>query len=328
MIVDKIKNAYDSERERRELARRTELERQRREARLEEIKKNRKMNSVKVIAGCIALFGGLCVLTFFSKTASNVGYGFFGVGLLLVSLAMLAIRKIKVSSWDAYEAAIKRNGNTALEDIAARVGKPEDKVVLELQDMIKNEFFALPNYDTNAYLDRDRGLFVMTRNGEPIENLNLSDMEREARESKAAEKAAAAAKWDAESECIKAITITKTRVHSDEAQGALAELELSVRRIEKRVEKQVRIKESNDYIKLQTKYIPKVMTLMEKLREEQVSPEMQMKICETLRMCAGAFDELNKQLTEPEDINTEVDIEMLKRDFASDGLLGKDFNVK
>lgn len=88
--------------------------------------------------------------------------GILGAAILAATGISKLIKSSKAKRIRAYEARVNQNGNTSLDDLAAYVGKPVEKVADELQQMIVDGFFG------EAYIDMDNRLLVMTRNGVPI----------------------------------------------------------------------------------------------------------------------------------------------------------------
>lgn len=120
--------------------------------------------------GCILIIVGIfeIILGIVTKDVSDVIAGlFFGIpGLILIRRAA---KQVKL--WDRYEAAVDRRGNIPAAEIAEKVGKREFFIYGDLQEMIENKFFADPEEGIDAYLDLDRCLLVMTKDGQPIEPL-------------------------------------------------------------------------------------------------------------------------------------------------------------
>ena len=114
-----------------------------------------------------------------STDAPEFRLGVAIVGAILIAAAgiMKLVLNTRAKRIRTYEAKINKNGNTSIDELAAAVGKPFNKVADELQAMIADGFFP------QAYVDINNRMLVMTKNGVPIESV-----ERSAAEIKAAKR--------------------------------------------------------------------------------------------------------------------------------------------
>lgn len=242
---------------------------------------------------------------------------FGGPGLILLYLGFSKTKK-----WDKYEAAVNQNGNTPIQQVADAVHEPPSKVRSVLQEMINNNFFIGPSYDIEAYINGEYDMLVMTRNGKPLEPLSETIERAEKREASAAEKRNVQDNAD-----IKKIRDAISVIEDEEVKDCLYDLEGSVRKINAKLAKSPELEDTTNIRKLKSFYMPQTLTLIDKYQDGLGSDETLEKIKEALKTCADAFGSIERKLNENDDINTQVDIEVLKRTFEREGLLGSDFEL-
>lgn len=244
--------------------------------------------------------------------AESVAYGM----VFLVPGAFLLIRSyINTRKWDMLESRVNNFGNTSIPEIAAAVGKPESFVRSNLQDMINRGFFS--HSGCSAYIDGALDMFVVTRDGRPIDSLE------------AASKAQAAkAEERKQSVYIRQIRQTIALIEDEHIVEVLRALEKSIKKIENTIYEKPQLNEDRTVVKMREDYMPDVMNLVEKLKSDTFTDETKRKICESLETCTKAFNNINKQLNETDNIMTQVDIDVLKSELASEGYLDPDFDIK
>ena len=94
-----------------------------------------------------------------------IAYGVTGlIGLIAAGISKIVLSR-RAKRIRTYESKVNYNGNTYIDDLAAAVGRPYDKVADELQQMTVDGFFP------GAYVDFNNRLLVMTRDGKPIESV-------------------------------------------------------------------------------------------------------------------------------------------------------------
>lgn len=245
----------------------------------------------------------------------------------------------------AYETRINKNGNTSIDDLAASVGRPFEKVADELHQLIVDGFFP------GAYVDMENRLLVMTKDGKPIE-----DVARTVAQNRKARRKAAREDGVVPESLDDLITMTDDA----EIKGKLKSLRTITKKIDARVEevpeleKQVKDFRENFYpevVRLTDEYNEKIVD-MGKYGEENVKPEVTQsadgapvlntnpnylqeqaaKIKEQLisliDSVTEASENLLEKLHEDDIMDITTDIKMLETTLASKGLLDSDFDIK
>ncbi len=119
-------------------------------------------SKTKIVTGsALTAFFGLGLIGFFSKyKSSDLGTAIFTLVLLLLSLFILYSglkQKKLLKFFRSYVTIISADSTGSMEIIAANTGSSVDKVKMNLQEMIKK------NYFTNAYIDFERNRIVTSR---------------------------------------------------------------------------------------------------------------------------------------------------------------------
>lgn len=248
--------------------------------------------------------------------ADNLGFfAFFAV----IGIPLLVWGYMDTAKWNKLEACVNNAGNTVLADAATKMGKSEKWVANELQKMINAGFFATPQ-GHNAIVDTVEGLFIVTKNGEPLVDVSKDMMARKKRKEKeAAERS--------QSETVRAIRQAIAVTEDKEAVQILKDLEKSFKKVENTLIAKPDLEQDKMVIKMRTEYIPVILDLIKKLNNEAFTDETKSQIKETLVTCTEAFDNLNKSLNENDNTMTQVDIEVIKSKLASEGYLDPDFDI-
>ncbi|MBR3126431.1 MAG: hypothetical protein IKF42_13550 [Mogibacterium sp.] len=290
-------------------------------------------------------------ILFLMSAAGSTGDPEFGLGVAIVGgilIAAAGIMKLVLNTRAkrirTYEAKINRNGNTSIDDLAAAVGKPFNKVADELQAMIADGFFP------EAYVDINNRMLVMTKNGVPIESV-----ERSAAEVKAAKRKRARDKGQVPESLDDLIVMTD----DSELKSKLKALRTITKKIDARVEavpeleKQVRdfrekyypevVRLTDDYNqkiadmgKLSTE-IPKeevttdstgapVINTNPNYLQEQAD-EIKAQLISLIDSVTEASENLLEKLHEDDIMDITTDIKMLQTTLASKGLLDSDFDI-
>ena len=268
------------------------------------------------------------------------------VGALLIAAAgiMKLVLNSRAKRIRTYEAKINKNGNTSIDELAAYVGKPFNKVADELQAMIADGFFP------QAYVDINNRLLVMTKNGVPIESV-----ERSAAEIKAAKRKKARDGGLAPESLDDLITMTD----DSELKLKLKTLRTITRKIDERVEQVPELeKQVKDF---REKYYPEVVRLTDdynekiadmgklgtELPKEEVSTdssgapvlntnpnylqeqadEIKAQLISLIDSVTEASENLLEKLHEDDIMDITTDIKMLQTTLASKGLLDSDFDI-
>ncbi len=308
--------------------------------------KKRMGKSGWIIAGIVTgVIFALAAAGSYYGTAEQLSYGI----VALVSFAASAIGKYVLSSKAKrirqYEARVNKNGNTSIDDICAYVGRPFNKVADELHQMIVDGFFP------DAYVDIENRLLVMTKNGQPIE-----DVARSAAESKKARRKAARESGAVPESLDDLITMTD----DTEIKGKLKSLRIITKKIDARVEavpdlekqvKDFREKYYPEVVRLTDEYNEKIVD-MGKYGEENAKPEVsedssgahvlntnpnylqeqaneiKTQLISLIDSVTEASENLLEKLHEDDIMDITTDIKMLQTTLASKGLLDSDFDVK
>lgn len=278
-------------------------------------------------------------------SAEQIMYVGIGAASLIATLAGKLMLNSKAKRIRAYETKVNKNGNTSIDDLCAVVGRPFEKVADELHQMIVDGFFP------DCYVDIDNRLLVMTRDGQPIE-----DVARSAAMNKKAKRKAARDGGAVPESLDDLITMTD----DTEIKEKLKALRTITRKIDARVEQVPELeKQVTDY---REEYYPEVVRLtdeynekivdMGKYGEESVKPEVtesaegapvlntnpnylqeqaneiKTQLISLIDSVTEASENLLERLHEDDIMDITTDIKMLQTTLASKGLLDSDFDVK
>ena len=273
----------------------------------------------------------------------RLGVGIVGVILIAAAGITKLVMSSKAKRIRMYEAKVNKNGNTSIDDLAAYVGKPFNKVADELQAMIADGFFP------QAYVDINNRMLVMTRNGVPIESVERSAAEVKAAKRKRARDGGAPESLD------DLIIMTD----DPELKSKLKALRTVTKKIDKRVEE---VPELENQVKdFREKYYPEVVRrtddynekiadmgkLSAELPKEEVttdssgSPvlntnpnylqeqadEIKVQLISLIDSVTEASENLLEKLHEDDIMDITTDIKMLQTTLASKGLLDSDFDI-
>jgi hypothetical protein len=241
-----------------------------------------------------------------------------------------------------YESKINKNGNTSIDELAAYVGKPFNKVADELQAMIADGFFP------QAYVDINNRMLVMTKNGVPIESV-----ERSAAQVKAAKRKKARDGGQAPESLDDLIVMTD----DNEIKLKLKTLRTITKKIDERVEQVPDLeKQVKDF---REKYYPEVVRLTydynEKIADmgkigtvkeevttdstgapvlntnpnylQEQADEIKEQLISLIDSVTEASENLLEKLHEDDIMDITTDIKMLQTTLASKGLLDSDFDI-
>lgn len=121
-----------------------------------------------------------------------------------------------------------------------------------------------------------------------------------------------------EDEYISVIRRAQDRCTDEDMRNSLYDIEKSVFKIEKRIASNDADEES--IRKYRDKYLPKVIDILKKYSDGELSPETESRLCEDTVMWARAFERIEKKLYSEDDARTEMEIEVLKKTLERDGL--------
>ena len=273
----------------------------------------------------------------------RLGVGIVGVILIAAAGISKLVMSSKAKRIRMYEAKVNKNGNTSIDDLAAYVGKPFNKVADELQAMIADGFFP------QAYVDINNRMLVMTRNGVPIESV-----ERSAAEVKAAKRKKARDGGAPE-------TLDDLIIMTDdpELKSKLKALRTVTKKIDNRVEE---VPELENQVKdFREKYYPEVVRLTDDYNEkiadmgklsaelpkeevttdssgspvlntnpnylQEQADEIKVQLISLIDSVTEASENLLEKLHEDDIMDITTDIKMLQTTLASKGLLDSDFDI-
>lgn len=290
------------------------------ERELRKIERKRKGNNGIgwVIAGIV--FGAGFVSSAQLDNPSDMALSYVLGGIcLFFAFKHLFSAKGKARRWENIDAAIDHKGNTEVSYISKKTGYPTDKIRIDLQEMIRNHFFIGEFQDQDAYLDGELDMVVMIKypSGKPLEPIEgMKNEQRVERER------------SREIPEVKALRKAILRVQDEDVKSSLLDLESSVLRIEDHLIEKPELREKASIKKLKEYYLPQVISLVEKYDKQALPEETLAEIKDVIGTCAEAFHNMEINLLERDDLNTMVDIDVLKTTLSREGLLDSDFDIE
>ena len=234
--------------------------------------------------------------------------------------------------WHRYEALINNRGNTRIDMIASKVGRKVDRVRMDLQKMINKGFLTERENGISAYIDGEYDLVVMTKDGKPIvpvEQTMAEDIAKQkAKEAAAADKARREAAVSPEDKFIIVLDDAAGMTDDVDTIGYLKRMKKSMVNIKKMLADNPEDNERKSIQKMKDQYIPSTIEMIQKYLDSATSEQMKSEIKGMLSTMATAYKNMEKQLQQKDDIDTGIDIEVMRQTLARDGLLDPDFNVK
>ena len=112
-----------------------------------------------------------------------------------------------------------------------------------------------------------------------------------------------------------------------EVKDCLYDIEKSVRKIDTRLKDDPSLENNTDIRKYKTNYLPQTVELIDKYTSGECSDETRAKIKDVLFLCRDAFRSIERKIFEADDMDTLVDIEVLRNTFAREGLTDSDFDL-
>ena len=272
----------------------------------------------------------------------RLGVGIVGAIMVAAAGIMKLVLNSRAKRIRMYESKINKNGNTSIDELAAYVGKPFNKVADELQAMIADGFFP------QAYVDINNRMLVMTKNGVPIESV-----ERSAAQVKAAKRKKARDGGQAPESLDDLIVMTD----DNEIKLKLKTLRTITKKIDERVEQVPDLeKQVKDF---REKYYPEVVRLTDDYNEkiadmgkigtvkeevttdstgapvlntnpnylQEQADEIKEQLISLIDSVTEASENLLEKLHEDDIMDITTDIKMLQTTLASKGLLDSDFDI-
>ena len=299
-----------------------------------------------IVAGVVTgIFFLLAAMGSYTGSTDQIMYAGIGAASFLASLfGKISLGK-KAKLIRTYETKVNKNGNTSLDDLSSYVGRPFEKVADDLHQMIADGFFP------ECYVDIDNRMLVMTKNGQPLE-----DVARSAAMNKKAKRKAARNEGVVPESLDDLITMTDDA----ELKAKLKSLRTVTKKIDARIEevpdlekqvKDFREKYYPEVVRLTDEYNEKIVD-MGKYGEENVKPEVsesaegapvlntnpnylqeqaaeiKTQLISLIDSVTEASENLLEKLHEGDIMDITTDIKMLQTTLASKGLLDSDFDVK
>jgi hypothetical protein len=299
-----------------------------------------------VVAGVVTgIFFLLAAMGSYTGSTDQIMFAGIGAASLLASLfGKISLNK-KAKLIRTYETKVNKKGNTSLDDLSSYVGRPFEKVADDLHQMIADGFFP------ECYVDIDNRMLVMTKDGQPLE-----DVARSAAMNKKAKRKAAREEGMVPESLDDLITMTDDA----ELKAKLKTLRTVTKKIDARVEevpdlekqvKDFREKYYPEVVRLTDEYNEKIVD-MGKYGEENVKPEVsesaegspvlntnpnylqeqaaeiKSQLISLIDSVTEASENLLEKLHEGDIMDITTDIKMLQTTLASKGLLDSDFDVK
>jgi len=292
--------------------------------------KNRRSGRTRTIWGwALLIVGGLNLLDsarlFSVSFMTGVRGCFLPLALTLLGAWLIWKTRKDVAKWDRYDMLINQNGNTHLPMIADKAGIPLDQVRKDIQQMINNGFFRDENGSVGAYIHGEYDILVMMRNGQPKEPVEKTVKEQEEKERKARESAEKAKSIDPMAESIR---LAAAEAEDPDVAESLQSIADSVAKINRKIKRNPDVENAASVRQLREIYLPKTLELVDKLRNKDAGPDTMLEIKGILNTCAVAYKGIVDKVYKQEDLDTLVDIDVLKETFEREGLLGSDFDVK
>lgn len=307
-------------------------------------KTDKKLNKMRLGKSAGAVWSTIGAALFAMAAAGSMGdpasiaqYSVIAVALAGLAAGLKIASSTRGKRIRAYESRINYKGNTSLDELAAMVGKPVEKVADDLQKMIADGFFK------EAYVDINNRLLVMTRNGEPLESV-----EKTAAANRTAKRKAARDKGVVPESIDDLITMTDDA----EIKAKLRSLRTITKKIDQRIEERP---ELDDQVKdFREKYYPEVVRLTDEYNEkiadigsykdekvtsnpleidadpnylERQAAEIKEQLISLIDSVAEASENLLEKLHEDDIMDISTDIKMLQTTLASKGLLDSDFDL-
>lgn len=270
------------------------------------------------IAGWILLIMGLLdltTITTYTGMGDLISTAVTGVGLTIAGVILIVRAKRTVAKWDRYESFINKKGNTSIPWLAVKMGLPENTVRVDVQAMINKGFFDRPKYGISAYINGEYDLVVMTKYDEVMEPLRKAKPVQE-------EKAPPANSYLAK------LRQEMNRTEDQDLLETLRDIEESISKIEAKIADEPSLKDMTNIRQLKETYLPQTLELIRKFNDGEGSEQTRWEIRAMLGTCAKAFDNIEAKVYERDDIDTKVDMEVLRKTFEREGLLGSDFNIE
>lgn len=286
----------------------------------------------KLVWGIICIVCGMSCFSGLSQTSTSEASDIALEGLVLLGVGiMLTCMYISQSNWcNKLEPLIDNRGNTKISFIASRLNKTESKVAKKLQKLINKGFLSEPKLGIGAYINGEYGLVVMTRNGQPIvpiEKTMAREFEARREKEERARENFMRDNSTIEQRFHMLVEDSAKLMKDSEVVDYLKSMDESIINIKRLVDESPEDADNKNVQNMRTKYIPSTIELIEKYAKRTTSADTQNEIKGMFATLSKAFANLEKQLAEKEDMDTEIDIEVMRQTLAREGLLDSDFDL-
>ncbi|MBQ0079461.1 MAG: hypothetical protein KBS66_06205 [Eubacterium sp.] len=277
-----------------------------------------------------------------SDAIMNIGMtALFAVfGILLIKPKGAGIKGGKVSNkkWARYEALIDNRGNTKISFIASKMGISEQKAATDIQKMINKGFLKDDANGIAAYINGQYNLVVMTKDGVPIVPVEET-MAKEIAAKKAKEEADTKRRAEEEEKRKRenATSIEEKTIYAIQDAVAAAEdvevieylkkMERSIKTIVKLCKDDPSHLDRKSVQNMKKSYLPSTIELIGKYQKSTTSEDTKAQIKGMFSTLATAFKNIENQLKQHVDIDTELDIDVMRQTLEREGLLDSDFNI-
>ncbi|MCQ2546952.1 MAG: hypothetical protein MJ161_05330 [Clostridia bacterium] len=243
------------------------------------------------------------------------------IGMVIAGVILLITAKRTVAKWDRYETFINKKGNTSLAMISEKTGISLKAVRRDIQVMINNGFFVKPEKNIEAYINGEYDLLVMTKDGEPMEEI------KPPKPSAGAKPGGAGGTTPGEA-FLMDLHEEIDRTTDPEFKATLWKIDCSIMKIEDKLAEEPELAKITAVKKLYESYLPQTLAFIKKFNDEEGSEETRWDIKQMIATCAEAFKNIEGKVYEREDIDTKVDMEVLRKTLEREGYLNSAFNLK
>ncbi len=286
----------------------------------------------KLVFGIICIVCGLSCFSGISQMSTEEAGGIALEGLVLLVLGIvLTCMYISQSSWcTKLEPLIDNRGNTRISYIASSLQMDEAKVRKKLQKLINKGFLSEPELGIGAYINGEYGLVVMTRNGQPIvpiEKTMATEFEAKRQREENMRESMRFDSYTVEQKFHMLVEDSEKLMKDEEVVNYLKSMDKSISNIKRLVDESPEEADNKNVQNMRSKYIPSTIELIEKYARRTTSADTRNEIKGMFSTLSKAFANIEKQLVEKDDMDTEIDIEVMRQTLAREGLLDSDFDL-
>lgn len=287
----------------------------------------------KFVWGIVCIVCGLSCLTVLSQPEykdsllETVAEGLVLVGVGVMLLCMYISQS---NLCNKFEPLIDNRGNTRISYIASSLQMDEAKVRKKLQKLINKGFLSEPKLGIGAYINGEYGLVVMTRNGQPIvpiEKTMATEFEAKRQREENMREGMRCDSYNVEQKFHMLVEDSEKLMKDEEVVNYLKSMDKSISNIKRLVDESPEEADNKNVQNMRSKYIPSTIELIEKYARRTTSADTRNEIKGMFSTLSKAFANIEKQLVEKDDMDTEIDIEVMRQTLAREGLLDSDFDL-